>query len=153
MANNPPNGSPRIVARLAYEDTNAGIDFLERAFGFSLRTGTRIENADGTIALAEMSVVDSHIMVSIAGPHGVGSPKTTGIPTQALIVYVEEIDQHYERAKAAGAEIISAPEDQFWGDRRYEAADPEGHLWSFHEHIRDVPQAEIDAVMATFGEE
>ena len=52
--------------------------------------------------------------------------------------YVDDIDAHFARAQAAGTKIISPPADQFWGDRRYEAEDPEGHLWSFHEHLRDV---------------
>ncbi len=40
MANNPPSGSPRIVARLAYEVATAGVAFLERAFGFRERSRT-----------------------------------------------------------------------------------------------------------------
>jgi uncharacterized glyoxalase superfamily protein PhnB len=95
-------------------------------------------------------VSDSYVMVGVAGAHGIGSPKSTGTATQGLIVYVDQIDAHYERAKAAGARIISEPDDQFWGDRRYEAADPEGHVWSFHEHIRDVTQDEIDTAIASW---
>jgi uncharacterized glyoxalase superfamily protein PhnB len=63
-------------------------------------------------------------------------------------VYVDQIDEHFQRARAEGAAILSEPQDQFWGDRRYEAQDPEGHLWSFHEHLRDVPQEEIDVALA-----
>lgn len=149
---NPPEGSPRVIARLAYEDPRAGVTFLEKAFGFRERTDARIENADGSIALTEVEVVDSYIMVGAAGAHGIGSPNSSGVATQGLIVFIDEIDRHYERAKAAGAQIVSEPEDQFWGDRRYEASDPEGHLWSFHEHIRDVPKEEIDAILASFRE-
>ena len=138
------------MARLAYENPDAGVEFLERAFGFTERRGARIANEDGSIALTEVEVIDSHIMVSAAGSHGIGSPRSTGVATQGLIIYVDGIDRHYDRAKAAGAKILSEPEDQFWGDRRYEASDPEGHLWSFHEHVRDVPQEEIDAVLAAF---
>jgi uncharacterized glyoxalase superfamily protein PhnB len=36
-----------------------------------------------------------------------------------------------QRAKAAGAEILMEPTDQEYGDRRYDARDPEGHFWSF----------------------
>jgi uncharacterized glyoxalase superfamily protein PhnB len=153
MAQNPPEGSPRIVARLAYEDLDAAVAFLEQAFGFQERAKARIAKPDGSIALTEIEVLDSHIMVGAVGAHGLGSPRATGTTTAALIVYVDRVDAHFERAKAAGATIISEPADQFWGDRRYEAADAEGHLWSFHEHVRDVPQAEIDAVIASFGQD
>jgi uncharacterized glyoxalase superfamily protein PhnB len=152
MVRNPPEGAPRIVARLAYEDPDAAAVFLEEAFGFPERRQARIANDDGSIALTEIQVLDSHIMLSMAGPHGVHSPRTTGSATQALIVYVDSVDDHYRRAKAAGASIISEPEDQFWGDRRYEASDPEGHLWSFHQHVRDVSREEIEAALRSFPE-
>jgi uncharacterized glyoxalase superfamily protein PhnB len=92
--------------------------------------------------LTEVDVVDSRVMVSTVGPHGIVSPSNSGNYTQALIVYVDHVDDHFARAKSAGAKIVSEPEDQFWGDRRYEALDSEGHLCSFHEHTRDVPREE-----------
>ncbi len=153
MVQNPPEGSPRILARLAYEDVASGVGFLERAFGFRERKDARIENPDGSIALTEMDVVDSRIMVGAVGAHGIGSPKRVGVATQALIVYVDDVDRHFERAKAAGADVISEPEDQFWGDRRYEARDAEGHLWSFHEHTRDVSRDEMHAALRALQED
>lgn len=150
MASNPPSGTPRVVARLGYDDPGSAVEFLHRAFGFPERTGARIPAADGSIALTEIQVVDSYVMIGAAGAHDIKSPRSAGAATQALIVYVDGVDEHCERAKAAGATIVSDPADQFWGDRRYEARDPEGHLWSFHEHVRDVPQSEIDAAIASF---
>jgi uncharacterized glyoxalase superfamily protein PhnB len=44
---------------------------------------------------------------------------------------VDEVDAHFARAKAAGAEIIREPEDQDYGGRDYSARDPEGNVWSF----------------------
>ena len=153
MVQNPPEGAPRIVARLAYEDVDNGVRFLERAFGFEERKNARIENPDGSIALTELDVVDSRIMVGSVGAHGIGSPKRVGVATQALIVYVDDIDRHFKRAKAADADVISEPEDQFWGDRRYEVRDVEGHLWSFHEHTRDVSQEELQAALRALRED
>jgi len=60
-------------------------------------------------------------------------------------VYVEDVDAHYTRAKKAGATIVSEPKDQEYGDRRYDAKDVEGHLWSFAQHVRDVPAEEWGA--------
>ena len=151
MVRNPPEGTPRIVARLAYEAPAAAVAFLDAAFGFPERMEARIANDDGSIALTEVEVVDSHVMVGLAGAHGIGSPRVTGAATQALIVYVDGVDEHYQRAKAAGATIISEPTDQFWGDRRYEASDLEGHLWSFHQRVRDVSPEELRAALASLG--
>lgn len=140
---NPPQGVPRILARLAYEDVGNAIRFLESAFGFTEHVDARITDANGQVTLAELEFADSRIMVGQAGAHGISSPKTLGGTTQTLVVFVDGIDAHYERARSASAEIVSEPADQFWGDRRYEARDVEGHLWSFHEHVRDVSREEM----------
>jgi uncharacterized glyoxalase superfamily protein PhnB len=60
-------------------------------------------------------------------------------------VYVDrEIDGHYERANAAGGVIHQEPKDQFYGARTYRVADPEGHVWTFAMHIRDVSVEEME---------
>jgi hypothetical protein len=46
------------------------------------------------------------------------------------------MERHFALAKEAGATILSGPEDTFYGDRRYGAADLEGHHWYFAEKIR-----------------
>jgi uncharacterized glyoxalase superfamily protein PhnB len=143
MVHNPPIGAPRIFARLAYRDVAEAIRFLQAAFGFSERVEGRITDANERVILTELDVLDSRIMVGHEGAHGIASPKTLGGSTQALIVYVDAIDDHYAQAKTNGAQIVSAPSDQFWGDRRYEVKDNEGHLWSFHQHIRDVSAEEM----------
>ncbi len=63
-------------------------------------------------------------------------------------VYVDDVDAHYERAKAAGAEIEREPEDQPYGDRRYDVLDLEGQLWSFATRGRQVPPEEWGAQRA-----
>lgn len=143
MVHNPPIGAPRIFARLAYKDIDEAICFLEAAFGFSERVDARTTDGSGRVMLTELDVLDSRIMVGHEGAHGIASPKTLGGSTHALIVYVDAIDDHYAQAIANGAEIVSTPSDQFWGDRRYEAKDNEGHLWSFHQHMRDVSAEEM----------
>ena len=54
-----------------------------------------------------------------------------GISTQSAYIVVEDVDAHCARARAAGAEIVMAPEDQEHGGRFYACRDPEGHLWNF----------------------
>ena len=66
------------------------------------------------------------------------SPKQLNQATQMLYVYVDKVDEHFQRAKKAGAKILKEPEDQFYGDRRYAAEDPEGHQWMFATHVKDV---------------
>jgi uncharacterized glyoxalase superfamily protein PhnB len=59
-----------------------------------------------------------------------------------LYVYVDDVDHHYERARQAGAQIVLPLEDRPWGDRTYQATDPEGHQWVFAQHVRDVDLTE-----------
>ncbi|MEQ8857378.1 MAG: hypothetical protein RIC56_01905 [Pseudomonadales bacterium] len=151
MVDNPPRGMPRVLARLTYADVAGAVGFLESAFGFSERPDARVVDADGRVALTELDVFDSCIMLGAEGAHGLASPVSLGGTTQALIVYVDGIDAHYQRARAGGADIVSDPADQFWGDRRYEARDPEGHCWSFHEHLRDVSPEEMAKALAGLG--
>jgi uncharacterized glyoxalase superfamily protein PhnB len=78
MLQNPPADTPRIVARLAYEDPAAAVAFLDAAFGFRERPEARIASPDSTILLTELDVLDSRIMVGTAGSHDITSPKTAG---------------------------------------------------------------------------
>ena len=64
-----------------------------------------------------------------------------------VILMVDNVDKHCLRAKKAGAMILDEPADQFYGDRRYSAADPEGHHWYFAQHLRDVPVKEMKRKM------
>ncbi len=152
MVKNPPVGIQRITVRIAYENPKEALQFLNDAFDFPERKDSRLEGKGGSIIVTEIQVGDGYIMIGPAGSHSIASPTSTGAPTESLMIYVDDVDGHYERAKSAGAEIVSPPADQYWGDRRYEAKDTEGHLWFFHQRTRDVPRAEIDAFEAKFKE-
>jgi uncharacterized glyoxalase superfamily protein PhnB len=58
-------------------------------------------------------------------------PDEAGGVTQSLYLIVPEVDAHCARARDAGADIVSAPENQSYGGRVYSCRDPEGHVWSF----------------------
>ena len=135
MPNNPPDNMPRISAYLLYEDVAGALDWLASAFGF--RERMRLPGAEGKILHAEMELADGVIMMGNPGAD-YRNPKQLGHVTQHLYVYVDDVDEHYEHARQAGATILAEPEDQFYGDRRYGAEDPEGHQWYFAQHVRDV---------------
>lgn len=139
MPKNPPENMPRITPYLLYEDVGAAIDWLARAFG--LRERMRLTGPNGAIAHAEMQRDDGVIMMGHPGPQ-YRNPKRVGQVTQALYVYVDDV-KHFAHARQAGAKIIDEPADQFYGDRRYAAEDPEGHVWYFAQHVRDVAPEEM----------
>jgi PhnB protein len=72
--------------------------------------------------------------------------RETHYVVDGLYVMVDDVDAHYERAKARGARIERELEDQFYGDRTYALHDPEGHAWSFATHVRDVSPEEMQAM-------
>jgi PhnB protein len=137
MAHDVPAGHSRITPYLAYEDGEAALEFLVKAFGFTEQF--RMQMPDGSIGHAELELGDGHIMLGCPGPD-YQSPKRQGRDSDVLVhIYVADVDAHYEQAKAAGATIIEEPTDQIYGDRRYIALDPEGHRWMIAQYVRDVP--------------
>jgi len=127
-----------LYPRLAYRDEVAALDFLTRAFGLVEQREARMEHPDGMLAWLE--IADGVVMIGRAGSehHGLLSPLDAGAPTAMVNVYVHDIDAHYHRAESAGAQIVMPLEDMFWGDRRYEALDLEGHRWHFAERLSEI---------------
>ena len=76
-----------------------------------------------------------------------GGPRALPHLHAFITVYVDDVDAHYARAVAEGATITEELADQFYGDRVYRAVDPEGQRWSFHERIREVSEAEMQAML------
>jgi PhnB protein len=132
---NPPEGFPRITPYLLYEDLDAAVDWLIGAFGFNEQV--RMTGPDGKAVHAELKLGDGVVMMGHPGSD-YQNPKHRGGVTQLVYVYVDDVDKHCEAAKAGGARILNEPADQFYGDRTYGAEDPEGHQWSFAQHVRDV---------------
>ncbi len=135
-----------VFPYLLYEDCATMLDWLTRAFGFEEKL--RYADEGGTVTHAEMDVGGGSIMMGDPGDDYRSPKRSGGWPAQVQ-VYVDDVDAHYERAKAAGAEIRSELEDTPYGDRRYDAYDAEGQLWSFSTHVRDVPPEEWGATEAS----
>src|SRR5262245_38222615 len=116
---------------LRYRDAPAAIDWLVNAFGFEEQMVVPGEN--GVVSHAQLAFGPGLIMLATARDDElrVKTPRDVGAVTGGIYVYVEDVDAHYERARAAGAEIIRGPENTDYGSREYTARDLEGHLWSF----------------------
>jgi PhnB protein len=142
MVENPPAGYQRIIPYLMYADAAAAIDFLCEAFGFEERF--RLPGPGGVVGHAEIGYQDNVVMLAnVTEQTGHASPRDLPARHGTVLCYVDDVDGHYERAKAAGAKIVAEPEDKYYGDRMYSAADPEGHQWFFATHTRDVPLEEM----------
>ena len=123
-----------VTPYLLYEDGEAAIEFATRAFGF--REVDRATGAAGGLhAELEVSPDGGRIYLG-QPPGGFQGPAKVG-RTSLIFILVDEVDSHYERAKAAGAGITEELVDTPFGHRRYGCTDPQGHEWTFAQPIGD----------------
>src|SRR5271169_3356926 len=131
-----PPGWPRISSALFYDDASKAIDWLCRAFGFEVRL--KVEGEGGRIEHSELVFGEGLIMVAEAlgrterMPYARSPSQVGGGNTQAMLVYVDDVEAHCQRAKSAGAKIDSEPKttdygDEYWTDRAYSCEDIGGH--------------------------
>ena len=119
-----------IFPLLRYKDARGAIRWLCTAFGFV--EVFAVPEAGPVVRHAQLRFGTNVIMLGSVRPDdGITSPDELGISTQALCVYVDNVDEHFERARSAGAEIIDPPEDTDFGSREYHTRDLEGHVWTF----------------------
>src|SRR5690349_9580631 len=116
-----PHQSPSVIPMLAYEDGVAALEWLARAFGFQERA--RMLSPDGRLAHGEVQAGDGIIMLATPTPDYQGPKRHrqacaaarawSAVPwvIDGVLVYVDDLDAHYEQAKGAGAVILSEPED------------------------------------------
>jgi PhnB protein len=146
MPQNPPEGYTRVMPYLYYKDADAALEFLTRALGFTEKL--KMTDDGGKIMHAEVELDGGVVMFGTPSPD-YKNPKEIGSHTQGVYVYVDDVDAHFEHAKDAGVSITKETEDQFYGDRSYTCEDPEGHLWWFATHVRDVSEEDMQSAMAT----
>lgn len=134
----------RIVPYLMVDGAAAAIDFYEEALG--AHENYRLEMPSGAIGHAEIVVNGAVVFLADAPDDMQGdaaNPAKLGGTSVLLHQYVEDVDATVVKAERAGATLLREPSDQFYGDRSALVADPFGHQWSFHTHVRDVSSEEM----------
>ncbi|HEY3263283.1 MAG TPA: VOC family protein [Pseudonocardiaceae bacterium] len=133
----------QITPYLLYEDAAAALDWLSSAFGF--KETLRFTDDNGRVTHAEMDAgAGGQFMLGEPGA-GYHNPLHTRHHHSFLHVLVDDVDAHFERARAAGAGIVAELGDKEYGTRSYQAADLEGHRWDFATQIREVEPEEWGA--------
>ena len=139
-------GHQRIIPYLTYADAPAAIEWLCRVFGFEQVESMPIP--DGRIGHASLSLLGERVMLaSVFEEAGNCSPQDLEALPAQVSVYIDDVEAHFQRAKAAGATIVQEPENQFWGARMYRCIDLEGHRWSFLQQMRNVSSEDVAAAM------
>ncbi len=124
------NNPPTVWPCLSYRDALAGIDFLKRAFGFE--ETLVVKGEDGReVHHAELRWPEGGGVMLGSSIEGAG--EFTGRPAGAASLYVvtDHPDALFERASAAGAELVRGLHDEDYGSRGFSVRDPEGNIWSF----------------------
>ena len=117
---------PTVWPTLRCRDAAVLIEFLEEAFGF---VPTAVYRDGEAIAHAQLDWPEGGgVMLGDVRPGTQWSQEPGG---GGAYVVCADPDGIYERASAAGAEILMPPTDQDYGSRDFIARDPEGNLWSF----------------------
>ncbi len=137
-----PDGYHSVTPYLVMRDAARAIDFYKQALGAT--EIFRFSAPDGKIGHAEIKVGDSVIMLADEMPDmGYRGPQTLGGTAVSLMVYVEDVDQQFQRAIEAGGKVKQQVKDQFYGDRSGTLEDPFGHVWTIATHVEDVSEDEL----------
>jgi uncharacterized glyoxalase superfamily protein PhnB len=128
-----------VIPVLIYPDVREAVAWLTNAFGFAERVQigedhrSQLRFGDGAVIVGDV--------------RNDRRPPRPGEVTHSVLVRVDDVDAHYERAVAHGAKILMEPTDFEYGERQYTAEDPAGHQWTFSETLSDVAPAEWGGIL------
>lgn len=138
-----------ISPQLTVDDVSKSMEYYGRVLGFT--QGLALRGEDGAVMHGEVKLGDVTLMFGAATPDNAateklsqGAPKGVGV-----LLYFnlgdEDIDRYHNDAKDAGAKIVEAIDDRFWGDRTFTVEDPDGYVLMFAKHVRDVDFSQMQA--------
>ncbi|HET9253225.1 MAG TPA: VOC family protein [Candidatus Eisenbacteria bacterium] len=135
-----PEGYTTVTPSLIQRDCNKAIEFYKRALGAV--EVMRMPGPDGKIMHAEIRIGNAVVMMNDE-MMGMKSAESLGSSPVTFYIYVEDCDQAYQKAIAAGGKEVMPPADMFWGDRMSQFTDPFGYRWSISTHVKDMTPEEM----------
>jgi PhnB protein len=136
-----PNGYHSVVAAINMPGAAAAMDWYKKVFNATERM--RLTEPDGKIAHGEIDFDGTVIMLAEENPAYNRSPATLGGTSVVFSIYVPDADATVQKAVEAGATLISAAADQFYGDRTGRIEDPFGYKWMVSTHLKEVSVADM----------
>ena len=124
-----------VLPHVTYKDLPGAIQWLSTTFGFveHYRYGEPLSGA-------QVHLGNAWLMLNAAKSQR-QSPAELGYGTQSLTIFVEDVENHYARTRAAGAAIVEELHETIYGELQYAVTDLEGHHWLFSRHARDADPA------------
>ncbi len=140
-----PRGYTTITASLAVFNVPEMLSFLQNAFDADVQ----VQDNDDAATFAAVKLGNAMVFVTNGwAAHGHVAQTPAASSAVSLHVYVEDVAASVDQAIAAGATLISEPQDTFWGERTAALADPFGHRWTVAERVEVLNKAEIAARIA-----
>jgi PhnB protein len=137
-----PEGFHAVTPYLIIKGAADALEFYKKAFGAVERF--RMAGPDGSIGHAEIQIGDSIIMLGDECPEmGHPSVQSLGGSPVGFYIYLENVDEAFQRAVDAGAKVSRPLENKFYGDRTGSVSDPFGYEWSFATHVEEVTPEEM----------
>jgi uncharacterized glyoxalase superfamily protein PhnB len=131
-----------LFAYLHVKDAARAIEFYKEAFG--AKEKFRLVEPSGRIGHAQLDLGGHTLMLADEFPeYEIRGPKPSGGTTVTIHLHVDNADEVIARAVKAGATVVIAPKDQFYGERSGRVRDPLGHEWNIGHHIEDVLPEEM----------
>ena len=124
-----------VLPHFVYRNLPAAVTWLTQVFGF-----TEHYHYGDPMSGAQVYLGRAFVMLKQAT-----DPASHG--TQMLTIFIEDVEAHHARAKAAGAKILEEPHETVYGEFQYVAEDPEGHHRLFSRHARDLSPADWGATV------
>jgi PhnB protein len=137
-----PKGFHTITPNIVVDNAEQAVVFLQKAFGAV--ENYRLTMSNGKIAHCELKLGDSVLNLG---------ESMEGWPAHGLIaqIYVEDSDELFNRAVAAGAKVIMPMTDMFFGSREGRIADPFGNVWTIATLKEELTPEEMQRRMAASG--
>jgi uncharacterized glyoxalase superfamily protein PhnB len=133
-----------VLPHISYRDLERALAWLKAAFGF--REHYRYGDPPSG---AQVYLGKAYLMLKRAPP-AQPTPDELGYGTQSLTIFVDNVEAHYEKAKAAGARILEEPHVTCYGELQYAVRDLEGHHWLFSKHAVDANPEEWGAIVSAW---
>lgn len=141
-----PQGYHTVTPYLTIKNCAKAIEFYKKAFG-AVET-VRLDGSNNKIMHAEIKIGDSILMMSDESDEWMNKgPEQLGGSPISVVLYVENVDDVFNRAVKEGASVVREVRNEFYGDRMGTLKDPFGHTWSIGTHVEDVSPEEMEKRM------
>lgn len=116
--------------------------FYQDVFGATEKF--RLVEPSGRIGHLELDIAGTILMLSDEFPEfGIHAPDPSAPGSFCIHLHVDDADAVIDKAVAAGATLVRAPQDHFYGERSGTLRDPFGYDWLIGHSIEAVTPEEM----------